>query len=93
MTASVHLTYTGVLLAVFAEQLCLPIPSIVFLMAAGALSSQGQMRTSIISFSGRFGLPRSGWDMVLLRPPLGLSGNPATLPLYCGPAKMLPECA
>jgi membrane protein DedA with SNARE-associated domain/rhodanese-related sulfurtransferase len=46
--ASVHLTYTGVLLAVFAEQLCLPIPSIVFLMAAGALSSQGQMRTSII---------------------------------------------
>ena len=52
MTASVHLTYTGVLLAVFAEQLCLPIPSIVFLMAAGALSSQGQMRTSIIVFLG-----------------------------------------
>ena len=52
MTASVHLTYTGVLLAVFAEQLCLPIPSVVFLMAAGALSSQGQMRTSIIVFLG-----------------------------------------
>ena len=52
MTASVHLTYTGVLLAVLAEQLCLPIPSVVFLMAAGALSSHGQMRTSIIVLLG-----------------------------------------
>jgi membrane protein DedA with SNARE-associated domain/rhodanese-related sulfurtransferase len=52
VSASLHLTYTGVLLAVLAEQLCLPIPSIVFLMAAGALSAQGQMRTSIIVFLG-----------------------------------------
>jgi len=45
---SLHLTYTGVLLAVLAEQLCLPIPSVIFLMAAGAISAQGQMRTSIV---------------------------------------------
>ena len=47
---SLQLTYTGVLLAVFGNQLCLPIPSIVFLMAAGAMSADGGMRTSIIVF-------------------------------------------
>ncbi|MGO9588746.1 MAG: VTT domain-containing protein, partial [Candidatus Acidiferrales bacterium] len=34
--------------AVLAEQLCLPIPSVVFLMAAGARSARGEMHTSII---------------------------------------------
>src|ERR1017187_9486738 len=48
MTAFSQLTYTAVLLAVLAEQLYLPIPSPVFLMAAGALSARGEMRTSII---------------------------------------------
>jgi membrane protein DedA with SNARE-associated domain/rhodanese-related sulfurtransferase len=48
MTAFSQLTYTAVLLAVLAEQLCLPVPSVVFLMAAGALSARGEMRTSII---------------------------------------------
>lgn len=52
MIASLHLTYTGVLLAVLAEQLCLPIPSVIFLMAAGALAAQGQMRTSIVVLLG-----------------------------------------
>ncbi|MBV8051116.1 MAG: VTT domain-containing protein [Acidobacteriaceae bacterium] len=52
MIASLHLTYAAVLLAVFAEQLCLPIPSVIFLMAAGALSSHGDMRISIIVFLG-----------------------------------------
>ena len=55
MTASLHLTYTAVLLAVFAEQLGLPFPSIVFLMTAGALSAHGEMRTSIIIFLGVVG--------------------------------------
>jgi membrane protein DedA with SNARE-associated domain/rhodanese-related sulfurtransferase len=50
--ASLHLTYAGVLLAVFAEQLCLPIPSVIFLMVAGALSSHGEMRTSLIIVLG-----------------------------------------
>ncbi len=52
MTSSLELTYPGVLLAVFAEQLCLPIPSVVFLMAAGALSARGEMHTSIIVLMG-----------------------------------------
>ena len=52
MTSYLELTYPGVLLAVFAEQLCLPIPSVIFLMAAGALSARGEMRTSIIILMG-----------------------------------------
>ena len=48
MTTSSQLTYIGIALAVFANQLCLPIPSVVFLMAAGALAAHGGMRTSII---------------------------------------------
>jgi membrane protein DedA with SNARE-associated domain len=48
MTTTPQLTYGVVLLAVFAEQLCLPVPSVVFLLAAGALSGRGEMRTSII---------------------------------------------
>jgi membrane protein DedA with SNARE-associated domain/rhodanese-related sulfurtransferase len=52
---SLQLTYTGVGFAVFANQLCLPIPSIVFLMAAGAVSAHGGMRTSIIISLGVLG--------------------------------------
>jgi len=48
MTEFSQLTYTAVLLAVLAEQLYLPIPSVVFLTAAGALSARGEMRMSII---------------------------------------------
>ena len=55
MTGTSELTYTGVLLAVFANQVCLPIPSIVFLMAAGALSAHGHMSTSIIVLLGVLG--------------------------------------
>jgi membrane protein DedA with SNARE-associated domain/rhodanese-related sulfurtransferase len=52
VTASSQLTYTGVLAAVFANQICLPVPSVVFLMAAGALSAHGEMRASIIVVLG-----------------------------------------
>jgi membrane protein DedA with SNARE-associated domain/rhodanese-related sulfurtransferase len=44
-----QLTYTGVLLAVLANQLCLPVPGIVFLMAAGALSAHGYMQTGTVA--------------------------------------------
>jgi membrane protein DedA with SNARE-associated domain/rhodanese-related sulfurtransferase len=54
MTSS-ELTYAGVGLAVFANQLCLPIPSIVFLMAAGAVSARGGMYTSVIILLGVLG--------------------------------------
>jgi membrane protein DedA with SNARE-associated domain/rhodanese-related sulfurtransferase len=43
-----ELDYTGVLLAVLANQLCLPVPSVVFLMAAGALSAHGKMSAPIL---------------------------------------------
>lgn len=55
MTASSQTTYIGVLLAVFANQLCLPIPSIFFLMTAGALSAHGQIRKSIAVSLGVLG--------------------------------------
>jgi membrane protein DedA with SNARE-associated domain/rhodanese-related sulfurtransferase len=55
VTTSLQLTYGGVLLAVFANQVGLPIPSIAFLMAAGALSAHGEMRTSIIVVLGVLG--------------------------------------
>ncbi len=48
MTAPSQLTYIGVVLAVLANQLCLPVPAIVFLMAGGALSVHGDMRASMI---------------------------------------------
>jgi membrane protein DedA with SNARE-associated domain/rhodanese-related sulfurtransferase len=43
-----QLTYAGVLVAVLANQLCLPVPAIVFLMAAGALSAHGYMQASTV---------------------------------------------
>jgi membrane protein DedA with SNARE-associated domain/rhodanese-related sulfurtransferase len=52
MTALSQLTYTGVLVAVFANQLCLPVPAIAFLMAAGALSAHGNMRMSVVVLLG-----------------------------------------
>ena len=52
---SLQLTYGGVLLAVFANQICLPVPSVAFLIAAGALSAHGEMRASIIIFLGALG--------------------------------------
>jgi membrane protein DedA with SNARE-associated domain/rhodanese-related sulfurtransferase len=48
MTLPSELTYTGVLLAVLANQLCLPVPAIVFLMAAGALSAHGYMQAGTV---------------------------------------------
>jgi membrane protein DedA with SNARE-associated domain len=55
MTGSSQLTYAGVLLAVFTQQICLPVPSMVFLMAAGALSAHGGMQASIAVFLGVLG--------------------------------------
>lgn len=56
-----QLTYIGVLLAVFANQLCLPVPSVIFLMAAGALSARGEMRVSIIVCLGISGCLAADW--------------------------------
>lgn len=43
-----QITYTAVLLAVFANQLCLPIPSVVFLLTAGALCAHRGMHAGIV---------------------------------------------
>jgi membrane protein DedA with SNARE-associated domain/rhodanese-related sulfurtransferase len=55
MTTSLQLTYSGLLLAVFAQQLCLPIPSAVYLIVAGALAANGQMHTSSVIALGVLG--------------------------------------
>jgi len=49
MTSPSQLTYIGVLVVVFANQLCLPVPAVAFLIAAGALGAQGQMNASLIA--------------------------------------------
>jgi membrane protein DedA with SNARE-associated domain/rhodanese-related sulfurtransferase len=48
MIASSQLTYMGLLLAVFANQACLPVPSMVFLMIAGALARRGEMHLILV---------------------------------------------
>jgi membrane protein DedA with SNARE-associated domain/rhodanese-related sulfurtransferase len=50
-----QLTYLGVLLAVFGNQVCLPIPSVVFLIAGGALSAHGKMSAAIVVLLGVLG--------------------------------------
>lgn len=41
MNTAAELTYTGIFLAVFCEQLCLPVPASLALMSAGALAARG----------------------------------------------------
>lgn len=48
MNTLLQLTYGQVFLAVLAQQLGLPVPSVVFLMAAGALSVHGTMHPAVI---------------------------------------------
>jgi hypothetical protein len=44
----VRITYPVLWVAVFARQLCLPVPAIFFLMTAGALAGRGELRIGII---------------------------------------------
>jgi membrane protein DedA with SNARE-associated domain/rhodanese-related sulfurtransferase len=52
MTTLLQLTYCRLLFAVLAQQLGLPVPSVVFLMAAGALSAHGAMHPVVALFLG-----------------------------------------
>jgi membrane protein DedA with SNARE-associated domain/rhodanese-related sulfurtransferase len=45
--AVLHLTYLAIGLAVFGQQLCLPIPSMLLLMTAGALAGRGEGHLAI----------------------------------------------
>jgi membrane protein DedA with SNARE-associated domain len=92
MTIPSELTYTGVLLAVFANQLCLPVPAIVFLMAAGALSAHGHMQASTVAFLSV--LPCLVADGIWFW--LGRKWGSQVMRLLCRiygrPARMLPGC-
>ena len=54
MTAASQLTYSGIGLAVFGQQFCLPVPSMLLLMTAGALAADGQghLHLSLVVLSG-----------------------------------------
>lgn len=47
MNGMLHLTYLAIALTVFGQQLCLPLPSMLLLMTAGAFASRGEGHLSI----------------------------------------------
>jgi membrane protein DedA with SNARE-associated domain/rhodanese-related sulfurtransferase len=55
MEHSVRLTYPVLWFAVFGRQLCLPLPAILFLMVAGALSERGGLNPILILITGVLG--------------------------------------
>jgi len=57
MTGATQLTYSGIGLAVFAQQFCLPVPAMLLLMTAGALAAQGHghLHLSLVLLSGVLG--------------------------------------
>jgi len=57
MAGLAQLTYWGIGLAVFAQQFCLPVPSMVLLMTVGALAAQGRgnLHVSLVLLAGVLG--------------------------------------
>jgi membrane protein DedA with SNARE-associated domain/rhodanese-related sulfurtransferase len=49
------ITYPAILLAVFANQLCLPVPAVLFLMTAGALVASGNLSLGGVILAGVVG--------------------------------------
>jgi membrane protein DedA with SNARE-associated domain/rhodanese-related sulfurtransferase len=49
------ITYPTILMAVFANQLCLPIPAVLFLIAAGALVASGSLNLGSVILAGVVG--------------------------------------
>jgi len=85
MTATTQLTYTSIWLAVFARQLCLPVPAVLFLMTAGALVMEGHLHLPLVLLAGVLGcLCGDGvwfwlgrrWGSRVIRLVCGLSGDP-----------------
>jgi membrane protein DedA with SNARE-associated domain/rhodanese-related sulfurtransferase len=54
MSGTTPLTYSGIGLAVFGQQFCLPVPSMLLLMTAGAIAADGQghLHLSLVLLSG-----------------------------------------
>ena len=85
MTGTTQLTYTGIWLAVFARQLCLPVPAVLFLMSAGALAMDGHLHLSLVLLVGVVGcLCGDGvwfwlgrrWGSQVIRLVCSVSGDP-----------------
>jgi len=55
MSGATQLTYSGIWLAVFARQLCLPVPALLFLITAGALIEQGGLHAPLVLLAGVLG--------------------------------------
>ncbi len=55
MSGAFELTYTGIGVAVFARQLCLPVPAVVILIAAGALSGHNRLNPAFVVLVGMLG--------------------------------------
>jgi membrane protein DedA with SNARE-associated domain/rhodanese-related sulfurtransferase len=60
-TATLTLTYPMIFLAVFANQLCLPIPSVLFLITAGALAKNGSLNVEGVILVGVAGCVLADW--------------------------------
>jgi len=85
MTGETQLTYSGIWLAVFARQLCLPVPAVLFLMSAGAVAMEGHLHLSLVLLAGVVGcLCGDGvwfwlgrrWGSRVIRLVCSLSGDP-----------------
>jgi membrane protein DedA with SNARE-associated domain len=84
----VRITYPFLWVAVFARQLCLPVPAIFFLMTAGALAGRGELRIGIILAVSTLGCLAADlvwfqagrrWGTRIIRLLCSLSGDPR----YC----------
>jgi len=60
------ITYPTILMAVFANQLCLPVPAVLFLMTAGALVASGRLNLGSVILAGVVGclMADYAWFMV-----------------------------
>lgn len=79
------MTYSGIWLAVFARQLCLPVPALLFLITAGALIEHGTLHAPLVLLAGVLGcLAGDGvwfwmgrrWGRRILRLLCGFSSDP-----------------
>ena len=93
MNTLLQLTYSGLFLAVLAQQVGLPIPSVVFLMAAGALSARGAMSPAIIVLLGVLGCLAGDGIWYWIGRKWGSKAMRLHLPIQCGPAGLLQGCA
>src|SRR5271165_1771156 len=79
-----------ILIAVFANQLCLPIPAVLFLITAGALVASGSLNLGSVILAGVV-LPIGGLCVVPSRSVVGASSRARSLCLQHGRAALCCE--